>query len=275
MLPVPVLMPPAGIASVVPATAVTEAFAASDRELIVRALTSRRETEAADEFTVTPPVKSLIALLSVTAAPPESNTLEPVTDTTPLVACVIAPEEVSARSPLITTADSTAAPVWVIVVVPEARLPIRPNAVAWVASVIPVAAFALTLLATSVADPLMEPAPSVTLPEPFGLIALENDRLLVLLAPPSVLKVMDWLAAPPVIRLRSTAPERVVAPVPDVVTTAMPPKAVCVARSTTTVLLPPDVPAVMPPIPPEGTKVVAPVKPVATGVSVKVFAPES
>ena len=191
MLPVPVLIPPAGITSVVPATAVTAAFVASDRELIVRAFASRSETEEAEEFTVTPPPKSFRALLSVTAAPPESKTLVPVTDTTPLVACVIAPVEVSARSPLTTTADSTADPVWVIVVVPEARLPIRPNPVAWVASVMPVAAFALTLLATSVADPLIEPAPSVTLPAPLALMALENDRLLVLAAPPSVLKVID------------------------------------------------------------------------------------
>ena len=103
----------------------------------------------------------------------------------------IAPDEVRERSPLITTDDSTAGPVWAIVTVPDARLPMRPNAVAWVASVIPVAAFALRLLATSVVEPLMEPAPNVMLPEPLALMAFENDRLLVLLAPPMVLRVID------------------------------------------------------------------------------------
>ena len=83
MLPVPVLMLAAGIDKVVPATAVSVAFAARDNAEIVRALASRSETEVLEEFTVTPLPKSLDELSSVTAAPPASNTVVPVTITAP------------------------------------------------------------------------------------------------------------------------------------------------------------------------------------------------
>jgi hypothetical protein len=74
--------------------------------------------------------------------------------------------------------------------------------------------------------------------------------------------------------LKSRAVVSVVAPIPEFETTEIPPNMVCVARSIVTVLLPPDVPVVIPAIPPEGTKVVLPVKPDATVVIVSVLAPE-
>ena len=190
MLPVPVLMLAAGIDKVVPATAVSVAFAARDNAEIVRALASRSETEVLEELTVTPPPKSLDELSSVIAAPPASNTVVPVTITAP-PAWEIAPLAVSDKLPLITAEVRTAAPVCEIVTVPEARLRMLPNDVACVASVIPVAEFALKLVVANTPDPEIKPALRVMLPEPLALIVLEKARVLVLLAPPIVLSVID------------------------------------------------------------------------------------
>ena len=74
--------------------------------------------------------------------------------------------------------------------------------------------------------------------------------------------------------LKSRAVESVVAPIPEFETTEIPPNIVWVARSIVTVLLLPDVPVVIPAIPPEGTNVVLPAKPDATVVIVSVLAPE-
>lgn len=183
-------MSAAGIDKIVPATAVSVAFAARDNAEIVRALASRSETEVLAEFTVTPPPKSLEELSSVTAAPPASNTVVPVTTTLP-PAWEIAPLAVSDKLPFITAEERTAAPVWLIVTVPEARLKMLPNDVTWVASVIPVAEFALRLVVANTPDPEIEPALRVMLPEPLALIVFENASVLVLLAPPIVLSVID------------------------------------------------------------------------------------
>ena len=82
------------------------------------------------------------------------------------------------------------------------------------------------------------------------------------------------MAAPPAMLLKSRSVESVVVPIPEFETTEIPPNKVCMARSTVTVLLPPDVPAEIPEIPPDGTNVVLPEKPDATVVIVTVFAPE-
>ena len=66
-----------------------------------------------------------------------------------------------------------------------------PKDVACVASVIPVAEFALKLVVANTPDPEIEPALRVMLPEPLALIVLEKARVLVLLAPPIVLSVID------------------------------------------------------------------------------------